>query len=1108
MSIDIWAASEFPYLELPQQAFGYALAALYTVVLLVWLARHAKCFGKLDPPRWWLLIGLILAAPVLEEALVIRFPVRHLLTPPGVPSDIQSPAFSLLGAFPFVVAGGILGVGPSIVIGYVAGLARGGWQTHSLLTPFETATLAGAIAWLLQQDYRGRFAVAMRYPVLAGLLIGASFWPLYSLSIIAYGPTSGLAALDYVTGLVLAAVSPLLTETAIGGLLAEGVRAAFPAMWQTPARVRPAPYATSLNRRLLYSLIPLTALGIGVLFWADTQIAIRVARDLVIDQMGRSATTTGWGVPFFIQTGYSLINDLSKAPELADPDPLVVENELAQGMRTVPYFSQLVYFDIRGMPAASYPVLADAEAQIRDDEADAVSLALRGVPQQVTVAPVSSGEPVQLAFVTPVRATGDRNAITGALLGRTSFTQNKYIEPFVQRLQGLIAGQGEGFLVDERSRIIFHPDSGKLMTAFVPEPSAKPLPTDIEGAQAYEDRYPDGTRRLVLYLPVSGHPWAVVVMVPHRVVLELATQISTPILVILILIGVLGLLIVLFIASRLTRPLEALAQAAGRIAAGELESPVRVAGEDEVGRLGAAFERMRESLRARLSELNLLLGVTQGVAANLTLDESLPPILQGALAATGAAGVRVVLPAPDEPFATSAAAPVAYAAGPSAPLMAPLDKDIMALTRDEGVAVIENLSRARAVLDVSAVLGRIHALLALPLKQENTHYGALWVGYTQPHTFTQSEVNFLTTLAGQATVAVVNASLFRAAESGRQRLAATLTSTPDAVIVTDNRNRLLLLNPAAESAFNLSASACAGRPVAEVLRYPALIRSLTDGVTGPNTVEVTLESGRTLYASSSTIMAGDGGMVGRVCVLRDVTHFKEVDSLKSEFVATVSHDLRAPLTLMRGYATMLPMVGPLNEKQTEFADKIMSGVEQMTGLIEDLLDLGRIEAGVGLELERIAFEEIVSSVIGSLRHQAMNSRLTLTSDVPLTLPVVMGDKTLLKQALTNLVENAIKYSHSGGEVQVRVSLNETTLVVAVSDQGVGIAPADQVRLFEKFYRVKQRDSLGIKGSGLGLAIVKSVAERHGGKAWVESRLGQGSTFFMLIPVNGRDPDRS
>ena len=250
--------------------------------------------------------------------------------------------------------------------------------------------------------------------------------------------------------------------------------------------------------------------------------------------------------------------------------------------------------------------------------------------------------------------------------------------------------------------------------------------------------------------------------------------------------------------------------------------------------------------------------------------------------------------------------------------------------------------------------------------------------------------------------------------------------------------------------------------------------------------------------------------MGRVCVLRDVTHFKKLEMLKSDFVATVSHDLRSPLSLMRGYGTMLEMAGSLNEQQVGYVRKIIAGFDDMSRLVSSLLDLGRIEAGIGLEVEIIPVQDVVERVVGALQLQAAQKRIQLEVEIlDQTIPLIEADPALLQQALQNLVENAIKYSRPEGKITVRVHTRQEGTIFEVIDNGPGISPMDQARVFEKFYRGAQqaREMDGTsrlkdqRGSGLGLAIVKSIAEQHGGRVWLESQLGNGSTFYLSIPLH-------
>ena len=223
--------------------------------------------------------------------------------------------------------------------------------------------------------------------------------------------------------------------------------------------------------------------------------------------------------------------------------------------------------------------------------------------------------------------------------------------------------------------------------------------------------------------------------------------------------------------------------------------------------------------------------------------------------------------------------------------------------------------------------------------------------------------------------------------------------------------------------------------------------------------------------------------------------------MKSEFVATVSHDLRSPLTLMRGYATMLDTVGEINEQQQGYVKKIVTGVENMSRLVNNLLDLGRIEFGVGLQVENVSVLDIIERVTGALQLQASQKNINLNVELPKDMPhAVQADQALLHQAVYNLVENAIKYTPPNGRVTIRTISQQEYLIFAIEDSGIGIPPEDIPHLFEKFYRGKQREARAQPGSGLGLAIVFSIAESHRVRVWVESTVGKGSTFFIQIPL--------
>jgi len=826
----------------------------------------------------------------------------------------------------------------------------------------------------------------------------------------------------------------------------------------------------------------------------DWVVAGAAARQILRDRMADAARLASEGVPFFLEAGQNLIAQLASDPRLytSDPDDLI--GVLAQDLRSVPFFTQLFILDEAGNPLAGYPIENYASAQPPPEEQMGVQLALAGVPYQIYTAPPDTDDlAAKVSFVAAIRDENER--VRGVLIGRTELDVNPFTKPILASLSSLAGSDGEGILLDEDGRILYHPNPALLMAVYTGRTT--------EGSDFYYDTAPDGTRRLVFYQPALGRPWAVVLTIPARRTQQIALNIAGPLLGMIVLLAIFSVVLLRFGLRVVTASLKKLVLQAGIIAQGQLDTPISFNGDDEVGQLGRAFEQMRLSLKERLDELNSLLLVSRGVASSLEMDEAVKPLLEASLR-SGASSARVVLAPEIVPdLDGSLIAPRVYALGSAGETYAYLDDQILALTRNQERVVIHSLTRPR-LIDFKLGDTRPQALMALPLHHENQIYGALWTAYEQPHKFAEEEIRFQVTLAGQAALAAANSRLYMSAEIGRQRLAAILASTPDPVLVTDQQNRLLLSNPAAWRALGLGVEWEEGQPIERAIsEIPLLelIRSSDD----KRSVEVTLPDGHVYFATASSVIA-DGFRVGRVCILRDITYFKQLDALKTEFVSTVSHDLRSPLTLMHGYVTMLEMVGDLNEQQAGYVHKIVSSVESMSKLVGNLLDLGRIEAGIDLRLELIHAQDVVERVIGALQLQATQKRVQLVNEVTQqVVPVIEADQALLQQALYNLVDNAIKFTEATGKVVVRIRTQIGAgdeldfLVFEVQDNGVGIAPVDQPRLFEKFFRGAQQGGKKHGGSGLGLAIVKSIAERHGGKVWVESQLGRGSTFYLSIP---------
>jgi signal transduction histidine kinase len=1089
------------YVYLPQGLAGRLVAGIFWLVGLIGILLLLRAWGAFNRLRtrryWWVLVALTILVPLTSLFVGVRLAPQGSLPLPDVPDDPGGPAMMIFMALPWILAGGLLGAVPAVGLGMISGLLLTLWDTHNVFTILEFAGLALLFSAAVHQRYRTRVYVLLRHPLLAAILV-AAVYPLFSLisaTLIANGTLA--ERLDYAISRLGPVTLAVGLPVILAGVFAEVIATAWQGAWGRPGFLVPSPAERSLQARFLYGTAPLAFILAILLMAGDWVVAGAAARQILRDRMADTATLASEGIPYFLGAGQNLITQLDGDARLYTSNPDELITVLGQDLRTVPFFTQLFVMDSSGKPLAGFPLKDYAGSKPSPEEQMGIRYALSGVPYQSYTAPPGEGEKAaQISFVAAIRDGNDR--LRGVLVGRTRLAENPFSKPILASLDSLVGVEGEGILLDDEGRILYHPNPALLMLDYTGRTT--------ETADFYSDTAPDGTRKLVYYQPATGSSWGVVLTVPARSTQQIALNIAGPLLGMIILLAFFSVVLLRYGLRVVTGSLKRLALQAANISQGQLDTPMQVNGEDEVGQLSRAFEQMRLSLRARLEELNRLLLVSQGVASSLEMSQAVQPVLEAALG-TGACSARVVLTPETMPeLEGSPLTPAVYALGSAGESYAHLDGQVLGLAENQDQVLINNLSRQR-LIQFKPGAQRPQALTALPLRHENQYYGALWVAFDKPYKLSDEEMRFLVTLAGQAALAAANARLYMNAEIGRQRLAAILASTPEPVLVTDHENHLLLSNPAAWRALGLGVEWDEGQPIERVITDAKLLDLIQSGDDKPP-VEVTLPDGRVYFATASSVTA-DGHHMGRVCILRDVTSFKELDSLKSDFVATVSHDLRSPLTLMRGYATMLEMVGELNDQQTGYVRKIVTGVESMSRLVSNLLDLGRIEAGIDLQLEMVPVQDLVERVVSALQLQATQKRVQLVNEFPQeTAPLIEADQALLQQALHNLVDNAIKYTDSGGKVTVRVYTRQENVIFEVQDTGIGIAPVDVPRLFEKFYRVTQQGAKKQGGSGLGLAIVKSIAERHGGTVSVDSQLGKGSTFIMTLPLrqNKAHPD--
>lgn len=403
-----------------------------------------------------------------------------------------------------------------------------------------------------------------------------------------------------------------------------------------------------------------------------------------------------------------------------------------------------------------------------------------------------------------------------------------------------------------------------------------------------------------------------------------------------------------------------------------------------------------------------------------------------------------------------------------------------------------------------AAAAYLRSYIALPLRNRGHTHGAFILKSKTPYFYGDSDGSVLMPIVDQMAIALVNFRLFEQVERGRRQLQAVLDSTDDAVLATDAAGHLTLVNPAAERLFRVEASRVLGQPVWVPIRLPSLTDVFRQALAGkfhePMGIDVPFHSDRFLFAGFAPLRDGRSSLLGWMVVVRDITHFKRLDALKSETIATVAHDLKSPLHLVSGALGVLAEdVALLADDQREALSIAQAGLRRMRLLIDDLLDLKKIEEGFGVVKSDCPVDAVLRSVVSEATAAAAAKEQTLSLDAPAGLPILQADAERLHQAFANLVGNAIKYTQSGGAIHVRAQETGPAIEVIVSDNGPGISPEDQAHIFEKFYRARRARHM-VEGTGMGLAIVKSIIEQHGGKVFVHSAPDRGTQFVVSLPV--------
>ena len=411
------------------------------------------------------------------------------------------------------------------------------------------------------------------------------------------------------------------------------------------------------------------------------------------------------------------------------------------------------------------------------------------------------------------------------------------------------------------------------------------------------------------------------------------------------------------------------------------------------------------------------------------------------------------------------------------------------------------------------------SFISVPLKFNEQIIGVLNIhDKIDAGPFTRDDFDLITILANLAAVAVVNARMYSHTEQMKQYLQYLFNNMPEMVLVVEGDNKCRFANRNVYQWMFPDIEDPLGKDIHQL--FPAVYSDLFDkvsrntklyGVVIDEELELTNETGiLTIFGISGTLLNRENKDEGVIIVARDLTMSREVaklqvlNQMKSEFISMVSHDLRTPLTAIKGSVTIMlsERIGKVNNVQAELLELVHRNTERLAKLVDDLLEISSAEAGKKMHLNVVKFSiiELLSDIVKLFEYQSGNKQIELKTEIPDVFEDVLGDPNKIQQVIVNLVGNALKFTLGNGNVTIQLSEDDQSWMISVQDTGIGIPPDEIDKIFEIYHQVPVEGlELETKGFGLGLAISQRIVEAHGGKIWVESELNVGSRFSFRIP---------
>ena len=863
---------------------------------------------------------------------------------------------------------------------------------------------------------------------------------------------------------------------------------------------------------------------LATLWFFDLAVGERIQNDVAANDLSL-ARAIAQETELSVSNALSAVEVLAAYPGVIEADTSAMDELFAVVLNTRPDVNLVYRLDANGIMLYHYPVGPGSTVGTDFSFRDYYQSALESTEPLISKGRISpTTEQAVATAVMPIRSED------GSFLGLVG--TNIKLESLSDTLSAILSEHqaDEGLqlaILDSSAQIIAYPDSGLLL-----HPASELIPEIYQRVLAGESGTttsidPNDERRLYTYAPIPRIGWGVIISRPTIYAFSTQIFLRRVVIAAAVTIVLIGLFFWRMLSLRVVAPIERLAPTSEAIG---INKPIRPEDraileaqanrKDQVGDLTRAILKMEELIADRMKEQSTLLETSTAVVSSLDLRTVLDRILEQAsrlldvrmsaiIALDNKAGVFRIQASRglSNQFAEQL---TIQPTEPSSVTMRALHSREPIQVSDTETDPSYKPQRPRARAE------GYRAILAVPLNTQYAPPTALLVFHPKPHEFPHNEIQLLSNFANQATMAIENAVLYERSDMRLQeqtrRLEALIQSLLDGLILSNLSGSVVYANRRIGELAELSPEELAGAPVEMVLSR--IVEKTTDPKSVSEGIKKLLERTSSRWVELSLLILGrnlrlrldafdvtdmNDIPIGRGLILHDITADHELDRMKSSLVSTVSHELRTPLAAIKGYVSTLLAddVEWDKESQQEFLSIISEESDRLTGLVNNLLDLSRIEAGsLSLSREECNLEESIHRAANQAQLQPGNR---FEVQIEAGLPPLYADCPRLETVIRNLIENSVKYAGEQASIQVEVNRQGEQIVFRVSDDGPGIPDDESQRIFESFYQVNASLARISSGAGLGLAICQGLVRAHGGEIWVEKQ-DRGARLAFSIPL--------